>query len=79
MVPASIFGSCCIQFDRDNATPQVGLARLRKTNSKINHSVDHQVTSQPTANADASTSMHQESELVPGKIDESKLTFDEPR
>jgi ERF superfamily len=53
--------------------------RPRKIRTAVGHPPERPVTSPPTLNGDASASMHQQADVVPAKIDKSKLTFGEPR
>jgi hypothetical protein len=53
--------------------------RPRKIRTAVSHPPERPVTSPPTLNGDASASMHQQADVVPAKIDKSKLTFGEPR
>jgi len=53
--------------------------RPRKISTAVGRPPERPVTSPPTLNGDGSASMHQQADVVPAKIDKSKLTFGEPR
>src|ERR1700745_1161247 len=49
--------------------------RPRKIRTAVSHPPERPVTSPPTLNRDAPASMHKQADVVPAKIDKSKLTF----
>jgi hypothetical protein len=53
--------------------------RPRKINGATNNPIDPQVTSPREVNDPASTSIDQQTDIIPAKIDKSQLTFGEPR